>query len=706
MATQYTSLLGLALPVTGELSGSWGDTVNDAITSLLDTAVAGTTSITTDADITLTTTTGVANQARQAIILWNPASGTTTRNITAPAQSKIYTVINASGGTQSIVFRGAGPTTGVTIVKGESAVVAWNGSDFIKVSNTGGSASFTNVTVSGTTTLSGLTASTALALDASKNVVSVTNTGTGNNVLSASPTLTGTVAAASLSLSSLTATRVPFAGVAGLLSDSDNMTFNGTRLTVADLADSGLTSGRVVYATTGGALVDSANLLYSGTDLTVYGLTVGRGAGAVSTNTAVGASALAANTTGTSHTAVGFNTLLLNTTGTDNTAVGREALRSNTTASGGTAVGGYALYGNTTGANNTALGINTLFTNTTGANNTALGYGSLQLNTTASNNTAVGYQAGYSNTTGTNNTALGIGALYSNGTTSGNTALGASSLAFTTSGTNNTAVGYNAGNLLTTGSKNTILGAYNGNQGGLDIRTSNNNIVLSDGDGNPRQYWNGTVWTFGAARRAVIGDQFVGDNASAGNNRGVVFGSVGLLPGDGSGNPSDNSYELGSSLYRWSIARVVGVNFPATQVASSDANTLDDYEEGTFTPTVSFGGGSTGITYSYQNGVYTKIGNVVYVRVGFVFTNKGSSTGFVLVSGFPFAAYSLSYADAVGPCSFGGMQSLTSPLNMVMDNGQAQGRIRQYSSTNESTLTNAEFTNSSYVYAAFSYNVA
>jgi hypothetical protein len=201
MATQYTSLLGLALPVTGELSGSWGDVVNDSITSLLDSAISGTTSITTDADTTLTTTTGAANQARQAIILWNPASGTTTRNITAPAQSKIYTVINASGGTQSIVFRGAGPTTGVTIVKGESAVVAWNGTDFIKISNAGGSASFTNVTVSGTTTLSGLTASTALALDASKNVVSVTNTGTGNNVLSASPTLTGTISGANASLS-------------------------------------------------------------------------------------------------------------------------------------------------------------------------------------------------------------------------------------------------------------------------------------------------------------------------------------------------------------------------------------------------------------------------------------------------------------------------------------------------------------------------
>ena len=160
MTTAYTSLLGLALPVTGELSGTWGDTVNTAITSLLDTAIAGTTSITTDADITLSTTTGASNQARQAIILWNPASGTTTRNITAPAQSKMYVVINASGGTQSIVIRGVGPTTGVTIVKGESATVAWNGSDFVKVSTSGGGLSLTDLTVTGNTTLGDAAADT------------------------------------------------------------------------------------------------------------------------------------------------------------------------------------------------------------------------------------------------------------------------------------------------------------------------------------------------------------------------------------------------------------------------------------------------------------------------------------------------------------------------------------------------------------------
>ena len=148
MATAYTSLLGLALPVTGELSGTWGATVNDEITALLDSAVAGTTSITADADITLSDTDGAANETRQAIILWNPATGTTTRNITAPARSKAYIVINASGGTQSIVLRGAGPTTGVTIVKGEEALCAWDGSDFVKVANQNGAGAFTTLTAS------------------------------------------------------------------------------------------------------------------------------------------------------------------------------------------------------------------------------------------------------------------------------------------------------------------------------------------------------------------------------------------------------------------------------------------------------------------------------------------------------------------------------------------------------------------------------
>jgi hypothetical protein len=134
MATAYTSLLGLALPVTGELSGSWGDVVNDSITSLLDSAISGTTTLSADADVTLTSSDGVADQARQAILLWT-AGGTVTRNITAPAQSKAYFVVNKTSSTQSIVIRGAGPTTGVTVRAGQQALVVWNGVDFVEVAS-------------------------------------------------------------------------------------------------------------------------------------------------------------------------------------------------------------------------------------------------------------------------------------------------------------------------------------------------------------------------------------------------------------------------------------------------------------------------------------------------------------------------------------------------------------------------------------------
>ena len=146
MTTAYTSLLGLALPVTGELSGTWGDTVNNSITGLLDTAVAGTTTISSDSDVTLTTTTGAANTSRQAILLWT-AGGTVTRTITAPAQSKTYVVINKTSSTQSIKLVGVGPTTGVTIIAGESAVCAWNGVDFIKTSSTIANAGGSNTQV-------------------------------------------------------------------------------------------------------------------------------------------------------------------------------------------------------------------------------------------------------------------------------------------------------------------------------------------------------------------------------------------------------------------------------------------------------------------------------------------------------------------------------------------------------------------------------
>lgn len=132
--TNFSPLLGLALPTTGDLNGTWGTTVNDSITSLTDSAVAGTTTLSTDADVTLSTTNGAANQARQAVLLCT-GSRSVLRTITAPAQSKAYIVINATTGGYGVKVVGSGPTAGVTIANGEKALIAWNGSDFVKVSS-------------------------------------------------------------------------------------------------------------------------------------------------------------------------------------------------------------------------------------------------------------------------------------------------------------------------------------------------------------------------------------------------------------------------------------------------------------------------------------------------------------------------------------------------------------------------------------------
>ena len=124
----------------------------------------------------------------------------------------------------------------------------------------------------------------------------------------------------------------------------------------------------------------------------------------------------------------------------------------------------------------------------TGTNNVVLGntaLDSLDGSSPGGSNTAVGHDALTANTTASNNVAIGKDALKTNTTAASSTAVGTSALAVST-GTLNTAFGKDAGSLISSGTKNTILGSFDGNQGGLDIRTSDSHIVLSDGDGNPR----------------------------------------------------------------------------------------------------------------------------------------------------------------------------------------------------------------------------
>jgi hypothetical protein len=88
-----------------------------------------------------------------------------------------------------------------------------------------------------------------------------------------------------------------------------------------------------------------------------------------------------------------------------------------------------------------------------------------------------------------------------------------------------------------------------------------------------------------------------------------------------------------------------GIRFPATQSASTNVNTLDDYEEGSFSVQLKFGGNNTGYTFYGNAGVfgkYTKIGDVVCVTimVGILSKAAGASTGNATITGLPFTSAS------------------------------------------------------------------
>jgi len=145
MTINYTTNLSLAEPVTGTESGTWGDDVSNGITQYIDASVAGTQSITTDADVTLSLTNGssagtnLSSTSAQYMQLLCTGSRTANRYINVPNSSKMYVVNNSTTGGYTITVRGVtGPTTGVTIANGEKAIIFWSSvaSDFVKITST------------------------------------------------------------------------------------------------------------------------------------------------------------------------------------------------------------------------------------------------------------------------------------------------------------------------------------------------------------------------------------------------------------------------------------------------------------------------------------------------------------------------------------------------------------------------------------------
>jgi len=136
-----------------------------------------------------------------------------------------------------------------------------------------------------------------------------------------------------------------------------------------------------------------------------------------------------------------------------------------------------------------------------------------------------------------------------------------------------------------------------------------------------------------------------------------------------------------------------GISFPATQSAQSDVNTLDDYEEGTFDVSVTFGGASAGITYSQRNFAYVKIGRTVYITGYVLLSNKGSSTGSAAITGFPFVAATGNATHSAFSFHINAMTFDGFPNGFIIP---GTSRIELYECSDAgvaTTITNADFTN-------------
>ncbi|MGO8700331.1 MAG: hypothetical protein ACLQVY_21785 [Limisphaerales bacterium] len=294
-------------------------------------------------------------------------------------------------------------------------------------------------------------------------------------------------------------------------------------------------------------------------------------------NTAVGASALQANTTGNYNVAIGESALQLDTTGKQNTVVGDSALLYNTTGSNSTAVGYTALY-KTTGSPNDALGYQAGYYITSGASNVAIGYESMQgvsaTPVTGSDNTSVGNSA-LLNAQGAaaSNTAVGYYSLASNTTGSDSTAVGVQALT-SANGSPNDALGYEAGYYISTGASNVALG-YEAMQGvSATPLTGNYNVAIGD-------------LALGSAQGAAAGNVALGYQAG--------YSGTALTTG------TDNIY--------------IGYNAAANAATDTNEIVLGEATTGQGSNTITLGNSSNTNTYDYGT-----------------LTLKGTTSGYVALS--------------------------------------------------------------------------
>ena len=390
------------------------------------------------------------------------------------------------------------------------------------------------------------------------------------------------------------------------------------------------------------------------TDFTLIGASANTvGISFVSTGLGTGTGTATSRNTGSYNTANGYQALLNNTTGANNTATGYRALYSNTTGIYNSATGSDALLYNT-GSYNTANGYRALFNNITGVSNTAYGYRSLYLST-GDNNTALGYNAGDNITTGSSNIIIGASvdapsATASNQLNIGNwikgvdgaIGIGVTPESWTTSyGTGQLQFGY-MGSLYQTGSstyEQVTLGTN------MYRNTANNDVYLNSS----RQA--AKYWTYQGGHYFSVAPLGTADTAISWTTAMTIA------------NTGDVEVETGNLVIGTSGK---GIDFSAVSDGSRSvsSNVLDDYEEGTWTPTFSSSTFATGVT---ATGQYRKIGDLVHVHCNLSFTGTtGNYTvgDYYQLSGLPYAMSDTAGRTGVGWAS--------ASVNRVMTNNMAQ----------------------------------
>lgn len=352
MAVTYTTLLGLAKPQSGTEDGQWGNIVNDQITDLLDTAVAGASTIdVTAGNVTLTDNDGASDEARSAILLVTGTPGTS-RNIIAPSRSKVYIVVNGSDG--AVVIKGSA-TTGATLAAGAKGVIAWNGSDFVQVgregtvTSVGGTGTVNGITLTGTVTSSGnLTLGGTLAnVNLASQVTGtlpVGNGGTGQTSYTNGQLLIGNTTGNTLTKSTLTAgSGITITNGAGSITIASTGGGSGDVTGPASSTDNAITR----FDSTTGKVIQNSSVTLSDT---FGGGSNDRAARMVfpNNNLAIGTDALNTATTQSFSNNIAFGRNTLNSTwgdyeGSYNIAIGYDAGRAiDTTSTFAIMIGGYA----------------------------------------------------------------------------------------------------------------------------------------------------------------------------------------------------------------------------------------------------------------------------------------------------------------------------------------------------------------------------